>query len=258
MVCLSILTLLSGLRCFAGPSWRAGPWRSRGRRGSKPSSARAPAPPSARACAGMRLSEALADARASSWSSRTRPAWRRSGKRCGELEGGGLRSRAGRAGVRLLPDPGHGAACRRARAGTQARARRRGAGVRGRVWAQPPVASRRSPRRPWRRPVAPSSSTTARRTSSSEPLPLDVLPALAGAEEELSGLGVKRLGSWHASPGTAVADRLGADGAEAWRLARGEATPPLRRAVRRPSWWRRWRFRNRLRTSSRSRGHSRR
>ena len=27
--------------------------------------------------------------------------------------GGGLRSRAGRAGVRLLPDPGHGAACRR-------------------------------------------------------------------------------------------------------------------------------------------------
>ena len=55
-----------------------------------------------------------------------------------------------------------------------------------------------------------------------EPLPLDLLPLPPERREELSELGVKRLGELARLPGAAVADRLGADGAEAWRLARGE------------------------------------
>jgi protein ImuB len=55
-----------------------------------------------------------------------------------------------------------------------------------------------------------------------EPLPLRLLPLTPERREELSELGVKRLGELARLPGTAVADRLGADGAEAWRLARGE------------------------------------
>jgi nucleotidyltransferase/DNA polymerase involved in DNA repair len=55
-----------------------------------------------------------------------------------------------------------------------------------------------------------------------EPLPLHVLPLSPERREELSELGVKRLGELARLPGTAVADRLGTDGAEAWRLARGE------------------------------------
>ncbi|HET9214575.1 MAG TPA: hypothetical protein VFN93_07455 [Gaiellaceae bacterium] len=56
-----------------------------------------------------------------------------------------------------------------------------------------------------------------------EPLPLDLLPLTPERREELSELGVKRLGELARLPGTAVADRLGTDGAEAWRLARGES-----------------------------------
>jgi nucleotidyltransferase/DNA polymerase involved in DNA repair len=55
-----------------------------------------------------------------------------------------------------------------------------------------------------------------------EPLPLHLLPLTPERREELSELGVKRLGELARLPGTAVGDRLGADGAEAWRLARGE------------------------------------
>ena len=55
-----------------------------------------------------------------------------------------------------------------------------------------------------------------------EPLPLDLLPLSPERREELSELGVKRLGELARLPGAAVADRLGADGAEAWQLARGE------------------------------------
>lgn len=55
-----------------------------------------------------------------------------------------------------------------------------------------------------------------------EPLPLHLLPLSPERREELSELGVKRLGELARLPGTAVGDRLGADGAEAWRLARGE------------------------------------
>ena len=55
-----------------------------------------------------------------------------------------------------------------------------------------------------------------------EPLPLDLLPLSPERRDELSELGVKRLGELARLPGAAVADRLGADGAEAWRLVRGE------------------------------------
>jgi nucleotidyltransferase/DNA polymerase involved in DNA repair len=55
-----------------------------------------------------------------------------------------------------------------------------------------------------------------------EPLPLHLLPLTPERREELSELGVKRLGDLARLPGVAVADRLGVDGAEAWRLARGD------------------------------------
>ena len=54
-----------------------------------------------------------------------------------------------------------------------------------------------------------------------EPLPLHLLPLTPERRRELSELGVKRLGELARLPGTAVADRLGAEGAEAWQLARG-------------------------------------
>ena len=55
-----------------------------------------------------------------------------------------------------------------------------------------------------------------------EPLPLHLLPLTPERRQELSELGLKRLGELARLPGAAVADRLGTDGAEAWRLARGE------------------------------------
>jgi protein ImuB len=55
-----------------------------------------------------------------------------------------------------------------------------------------------------------------------EPFPLHLLPLGPERREELSELGLKRLGELARLPGPAVADRLGADGANAWRLARGE------------------------------------
>jgi protein ImuB len=54
------------------------------------------------------------------------------------------------------------------------------------------------------------------------PLPLHLLPLGPERREELSELGVKRLGELARLPKAAVADRLGAEGAEAWRLAQGE------------------------------------
>ena len=54
------------------------------------------------------------------------------------------------------------------------------------------------------------------------PLPLHLLPLSSERREELSELGVKRLGELAGLSRTAVADRLGAEGAEAWRLAHGE------------------------------------
>jgi protein ImuB len=54
------------------------------------------------------------------------------------------------------------------------------------------------------------------------PLPLQLLPLGPERREELSELGVKRLGELARLPRTAVADRLGVEGADAWRLAHGE------------------------------------
>jgi protein ImuB len=67
-----------------------------------------------------------------------------------------------------------------------------------------------------------------------EPLPLDLLPLSPERREELSELGVKRLGELARLPGVAVADRLGADGAEAWQLARGEGKGNASVEPRRP------------------------
>ena len=65
-----------------------------------------------------------------------------------------------------------------------------------------------------------------------EPLPLDLLPLSPERREELSELGVQRLGELARLPRTAVADRLGAEGREAWRLASGDGD--ARVAPRRP------------------------
>jgi protein ImuB len=54
------------------------------------------------------------------------------------------------------------------------------------------------------------------------PLPLSLLPLEERRSEELSDLGVKRLGQLAGLPGAAVAERLGPDGRHAWSLARGE------------------------------------
>jgi nucleotidyltransferase/DNA polymerase involved in DNA repair len=55
-----------------------------------------------------------------------------------------------------------------------------------------------------------------------EPLPLDLLPLTPDRRRELSEMGIRRLGELARLPGPSVADRLGPDGAHAWRLARGE------------------------------------
>ena len=58
-------------------------------------------------------------------------------------------------------------------------------------------------------------------TSFLEPLPLSLLPLSADRYAELEGLGLRRLGELAQLPGGAVAERLGADGRTAWRLAQG-------------------------------------
>src|SRR4051812_311174 len=55
-----------------------------------------------------------------------------------------------------------------------------------------------------------------------EPLPLDLLPLGVDRRQELAELGVKQLGELSRLPQAAVADRMGREGAEAWRLLRGE------------------------------------
>jgi protein ImuB len=54
-----------------------------------------------------------------------------------------------------------------------------------------------------------------------EPLPLSLLPLAPDRYAELEGLGLRRLGELAQLPGAAVAERLGADGRKAWRLAQG-------------------------------------
>jgi protein ImuB len=54
-----------------------------------------------------------------------------------------------------------------------------------------------------------------------EPLPLSLLPLTADRYAELEGLGLRSLGELAALPGGAVAERLGVEGRQAWRLAHG-------------------------------------
>jgi protein ImuB len=54
-----------------------------------------------------------------------------------------------------------------------------------------------------------------------EPLPLSLLPLTPDRYAELEGLGLRRLGELAQLPGEAVAERLGVEGRNAWRLARG-------------------------------------
>jgi protein ImuB len=55
-----------------------------------------------------------------------------------------------------------------------------------------------------------------------EPLPLHLLPLGPERRDELTELGVKQLGELARLSHAAVADRMGREGAEAWRLLRGE------------------------------------
>ena len=55
-----------------------------------------------------------------------------------------------------------------------------------------------------------------------EPLPLDLLPLTPGRRRELSELGIRKLGELARLPGAAVADRLGPEAEEAWRIVSGE------------------------------------
>ena len=66
-----------------------------------------------------------------------------------------------------------------------------------------------------------------------EPLPLHLLPLTPERREEVAALGLRRLGELAGLPGAAVADRLGREAAEAWRLARGEGDAHVE--PRRPS-----------------------
>ncbi len=54
-----------------------------------------------------------------------------------------------------------------------------------------------------------------------EPLPLSLLPMTPSRYAELEGLGLRSLGELARLPGEAVAERLGVEGRQAWRLARG-------------------------------------
>jgi nucleotidyltransferase/DNA polymerase involved in DNA repair len=53
------------------------------------------------------------------------------------------------------------------------------------------------------------------------PLPLTLLPLQPERYAELEGLGVRKLGELAALPGGAVSERLGPEGRQAWKLARG-------------------------------------
>jgi protein ImuB len=54
-----------------------------------------------------------------------------------------------------------------------------------------------------------------------EPLPLSLLPMTPNRYAELEGLGLRSLGELRRLPAGAVAERLGAEGRTAWRLAQG-------------------------------------
>jgi nucleotidyltransferase/DNA polymerase involved in DNA repair len=60
-----------------------------------------------------------------------------------------------------------------------------------------------------------------------EPLPLDLLSLTPDRRKELSELGIRKLGELARLPGASVADRLGAEAAEAWRIVTGEEGPSV-------------------------------
>jgi nucleotidyltransferase/DNA polymerase involved in DNA repair len=66
-----------------------------------------------------------------------------------------------------------------------------------------------------------------------EPLPLHLLPLSPDRREELAELGIKQLGELARLSGAAVQERMGKEGAEAWRLVRGERDSRIE--ARRPS-----------------------
>ena len=66
-----------------------------------------------------------------------------------------------------------------------------------------------------------------------QPLPLSLLPLTPERYAELEGLGLRRLGELAQLPQPAVAERLGVDGRNAWRLAHGGRRARVR--GRRPS-----------------------
>ena len=101
------------------------------------------------------------------------------------------------------------------------------------MWAQPPVASRRSPRPPWRRPVARSSSTTARHTPRAAP-PRRPLRARRSGGRNFRSSASSAWGSWHALPGPSPIGSVWTARKHGGSLG-GRATPLSRRAVRRPS-----------------------
>ena len=61
-----------------------------------------------------------------------------------------------------------------------------------------------------------------------EPLPLSLLPLTGERYAELEGLGLRSIGELAELPAGAVAERLGADGRKAWRLARGGRSAKVR------------------------------
>lgn len=67
-----------------------------------------------------------------------------------------------------------------------------------------------------------------------QPLPLSLLPLSQERYAELEGLGLRRIGELAEIPGVAVAERLGAEGRKAWRLAHGGSRARVR--GRRPAF----------------------
>ena len=61
-----------------------------------------------------------------------------------------------------------------------------------------------------------------------EPLPLSLLPMTPNRYADFEGLGLRSLGELAQLPGGAVAERLGVEGRNAWRLAQGGPTARVR------------------------------